>query len=86
MTKAVEFLFDFGSPTSYLAYKQLPKIKAPTMVFAGKQDAGTTPEMNQYIKDHVPGADITWFDAAHIANIECEAEYTDKMVRFLTAR
>jgi 2-hydroxychromene-2-carboxylate isomerase len=28
MTKAVEFLFDFGSPTSYLAYKQLPKITA----------------------------------------------------------
>lgn len=26
MTKSVEFLFDFGSPTSYLAYKQLPKI------------------------------------------------------------
>lgn len=26
MTKAVEFMFDFGSPTSYLAYKQLPKI------------------------------------------------------------
>ena len=28
MTKSVEFLFDFGSPTSYLAYKQLPKITA----------------------------------------------------------
>jgi 2-hydroxychromene-2-carboxylate isomerase len=28
MTKAVEFLFDFGSPTSYLAYKQLPKVAA----------------------------------------------------------
>ena len=28
MTKTVEFLFDFGSPTSYLAYKQLPKIAA----------------------------------------------------------
>lgn len=26
MTKAVEFLFDFGSPTSYLAYKRLPGI------------------------------------------------------------
>jgi 2-hydroxychromene-2-carboxylate isomerase len=26
--KTVEFLFDFGSPTSYLAYKQLPKIAA----------------------------------------------------------
>jgi len=28
MTKSVEFLFDFGSPTSYLAYKQLPRIAA----------------------------------------------------------
>ena len=28
MTKTVEFLFDFGSPTSFLAYKQLPKIAA----------------------------------------------------------
>ncbi len=28
MTKTVEFLFDFGSPTSFLAYKQLPKITA----------------------------------------------------------
>lgn len=26
MTKSVEFLFDFGSPTSFLAYKRLPKI------------------------------------------------------------
>ena len=26
--KAVEFLFDFGSPTSYLAYKRLPRIAA----------------------------------------------------------
>jgi len=28
MTKQVEFLFDFGSPYSYLAYKQLPKVAA----------------------------------------------------------
>lgn len=28
MTKQVEFLFDFGSPASYLAYTQLPKIAA----------------------------------------------------------
>jgi 2-hydroxychromene-2-carboxylate isomerase len=26
MTKTVEFFFDFGSPTTYLAYTQLPKI------------------------------------------------------------
>jgi 2-hydroxychromene-2-carboxylate isomerase len=33
MHKTVEFFFDFGSPTSYLAYTQLPKIAA---------DAGAT--------------------------------------------
>ncbi|MCP4756536.1 MAG: 2-hydroxychromene-2-carboxylate isomerase [Proteobacteria bacterium] len=30
MTKQVEFFFDFGSPASYLAYLQLPKIAAKT--------------------------------------------------------
>ncbi len=33
MSKTLEFFFDFGSPTSYLAYTQLPKIAA---------DAGAT--------------------------------------------
>jgi 2-hydroxychromene-2-carboxylate isomerase len=28
MPRSVEFFFDFGSPTSYLAYKQLPKLAA----------------------------------------------------------
>ena len=28
MPKAVEFFFDFGSPTSYLAWTQLPKLAA----------------------------------------------------------
>jgi 3-oxoadipate enol-lactonase len=62
----------------------LPKIKAPTMVFAGTQDAGTTPQMGEYIQAHVPGARITMFEAAHIANIECEADYTAAMLKFLT--
>lgn len=30
MTKTVEFYFDFGSPTAYLAWTQLPKIAAET--------------------------------------------------------
>lgn len=30
MSKSVEFYFDFGSPTSYLAYTQLPKICVET--------------------------------------------------------
>ena len=30
MSKTIEFYFDFGSPTAYLAYTQLPKIAAET--------------------------------------------------------
>jgi len=30
MVKTVEFLFDFGSPASYLAYKRLPALAART--------------------------------------------------------
>jgi 2-hydroxychromene-2-carboxylate isomerase len=30
MTKTVQFLFDFGSPASYLAYKRLPQLAAKT--------------------------------------------------------
>ena len=61
----------------------LPRIKAPTMVIAGSQDAGTTPEMGQYVQKNIPGATLKMFDAAHIANIECEAEYTATMLDFL---
>ncbi|THD59709.1 2-hydroxychromene-2-carboxylate isomerase [Phenylobacterium sp.] len=30
MAKTVEFLFDFGSPASYLAYKRLPELRSRT--------------------------------------------------------
>ena len=30
MSKTIEFLFDFGSPTTYLAYTQLPRLAAET--------------------------------------------------------
>ncbi|MGZ5185353.1 MAG: DsbA family protein, partial [Caldimonas sp.] len=30
MSRSVEYFFDFGSPTSYLAWTQLPKIAAET--------------------------------------------------------
>jgi 3-oxoadipate enol-lactonase len=61
----------------------LPNIKAPTMVIAGSQDAGTTPEMGAYVQKNVPGATLKMFDAAHIANIECASDYTAAMLDFL---
>ena len=63
--------------------EMLKSIKAPVMVIAGKQDAGTTPEMGEYIAKNIPGARLTLFDAAHIANIECGPAYTTAALDFL---
>lgn len=63
MTRQVEFLFDFGSPTAYLAYKQLPGIARragatiswqPILlggVFKGSGNAapGTVPAKGRYM-------------------------------------
>ena len=35
------------------------------------------------IRKNIPGASITLFDAAHIANIECGDAYTDAVLGFL---
>jgi 3-oxoadipate enol-lactonase len=64
----------------------IKSIKAPTLVIAGKQDAGTTVEMAEFIRSNIPGASMTLFDAAHIANVELSHDYTDAMLGFLRQR
>jgi 3-oxoadipate enol-lactonase len=93
--KTIADMFLATKPEGYIACGEavrdmdhrelLPKIKAPTLVIAGTQDAGTTPEMGEYIKSRVPGAQLTMLDAAHIANIEQASAYTDTMLKFLRA-
>jgi 3-oxoadipate enol-lactonase len=61
----------------------LPKIKAPTLVIAGKQDPATPLEANQYIASRVPGAKLIVLDAAHLSNIEQPQAYTDAVLNFL---
>jgi 3-oxoadipate enol-lactonase len=61
----------------------IKSITAPTMVIAGKQDAGTTVEMAEAIRKSIPGASMTLFDAAHIANVEQQHDYTDAVLGFL---
>ena len=61
----------------------LPKIKAPTLVVAGKHDPGTPPDANEYIKDHIPVARFTLLDAAHISNVEQPEAYTKAVLEFL---
>jgi len=61
----------------------LPRITAPTLVIAGKHDGATTPEANQYLADHIPGAKFALLEAAHLSNVEQPKAYTDAVLGFL---
>ena len=52
----------------------LAKVGAPTLVIAGKHDPATPLEANEFIRQHIAGAQIAVVDAAHIANVlrHCE--------------
>jgi len=64
----------------------LPRIKAPTLVIAGKHDGATPPEANEYISNHIPGAKFALVDAAHLSNIEQSEAYTKAVLAFLLAK
>jgi 3-oxoadipate enol-lactonase len=61
----------------------LAKITAPTLVIAGKHDPATTPEANEFIKQHIPGASLAVLETAHIANVEQPQIYADTVLKFL---
>jgi 3-oxoadipate enol-lactonase len=61
----------------------LPRIKAPTLVIAGRHDAGTPVDVNEFIKDHIAGARLAILDAAHLANVELPQAYANTVLDFL---
>ena len=58
-------------------------IKAPTLVIAGHHDLPTPPEHARLIADSVPGARMVTLDAAHLSNVEAQAEFTKAVLDFL---
>jgi len=61
----------------------LPKIKAPTLIIAGRQDAATTLAMAESMRERIPGARLAVLDAAHISNAEQPQAYTETVLDFL---
>ncbi|MEQ8747411.1 2-hydroxychromene-2-carboxylate isomerase [Pyruvatibacter sp.] len=70
MTKSVEFWFDFGSPTAYLAWLQLPKIAAarnaeivwcPMLLGGVHKATGNTPPGAVAAKGAYMGVDLARF-------------------------
>lgn len=65
---------------------ELPKIASPTLVIAGRHDPSTTVAAGEFIRSHIPRANMTILDAAHISSVEQAHAFTDAMVGFLTQR
>jgi 3-oxoadipate enol-lactonase len=61
----------------------LPRIKAPTLIIAGRHDPATTPEAAEYIHSRIPGSQLVMLDAAHISNVEQAQSYTRTVLNFL---
>jgi 3-oxoadipate enol-lactonase len=61
----------------------LSKITAPTLVIAGRHDPATPLDGNEFIRAHIPGAQIAVLEAAHIANMEQPKAYTETVLNFL---
>jgi 3-oxoadipate enol-lactonase len=64
----------------------LPKIKSPTLVIAGRSDKSTPIAMAEAIRSKIPGASMTILDAAHISNVEATLAFNDAVLGFLTQR
>src|SRR5262249_44594642 len=64
----------------------LSKIKAPTLVIAGKHDPATPPDANEDNKHHTPGARYPVLDAEHIPNVEQADAYKKGGLEFLLAK
>jgi 3-oxoadipate enol-lactonase len=64
----------------------LAKIAAPTLVIAGRLDVGTPPPLNEFIRDHIAGAQLVTLEAGHISNVEQPQAYTDAVLGFLLSK
>jgi 3-oxoadipate enol-lactonase len=66
--------------------ESLPRIRAPTLIIAGRHDPSTTIEVAEFMQSRIPGARLAVIDAAHIANVERPQEYGDTVLQFLTGK
>jgi 3-oxoadipate enol-lactonase len=64
----------------------ITRVRAPTLVIAGRQDPATPPPHAEQIAAQIPGARLELVDGAHLANYERPDEVTKLMLDHLEAR
>ena len=66
--------------------ESLQRIRAPTLIIAGRHDPSTTVEVAEVKQSRSPGAKLAVIDAAHIANVERPQEYSETVLKFLAGK
>ncbi|EFI52030.1 3-oxoadipate enol-lactonase [Afipia sp. 1NLS2] len=64
----------------------LPRIKAQTLIIAGRYDASSPLQMAATIRAGIPGASLTILEAAHLSNVEAPYGFNEALTGFLTQR
>jgi 3-oxoadipate enol-lactonase len=63
---------------------RLPEIRCPALVVAGREDAGTPPQMGREIATAIPGARFALIEhAAHLCNVEQAESFNLLLRKFL---
>jgi 3-oxoadipate enol-lactonase len=62
------------------------RIKAPTLLIAGRHDVATPLDGAEFIRARIPGAALAVLDAGHISNVEQASEFTAKVLEFLRVK
>jgi 3-oxoadipate enol-lactonase len=75
--RAAEAVSDFD------VREKLGSVAKPTLVVAGRHDAGTPNAASRLIADTVPGALFETLDAAHLSPIESSTQFTALLGTFL---
>jgi pimeloyl-ACP methyl ester carboxylesterase len=76
-----------GSSRNHRAADLLPKVTAPTLVFAGRKDLFAPPALQQRMRELIPDAEIVWFDeGGHLLPAEEPEAIAAGMVEFLARR
>jgi pimeloyl-ACP methyl ester carboxylesterase len=65
----------------------LPRVTAPTLVFAGMRDTFAPPEVQRRMHELIPDSEIMWFDeGGHMLPVEESSAIAGAMVEFLERR
>ena len=84
-TSAKGFMACAGAVRDYDARKFFPEITCPVLIIGGTHDMAAPVAEFACVRDALKGATYLELNAAHLANIECESQYTQAVSQFLKA-